>query len=97
LKHTKNKNIRDLYRDITEYKKGYQPRNNLVKYVTGDIHAGSHSIFNNRKNYICQLLNVHDVNGIRQRKMHISDPLDLEASSLEAEVVIDKLKRYVTR
>jgi hypothetical protein len=26
--HSKNKNIRDLYRDINELKKGYQPRTN---------------------------------------------------------------------
>jgi hypothetical protein len=26
-----NKNIRDLYRGINEFKKGYQPRTNLVK------------------------------------------------------------------
>jgi hypothetical protein len=28
---SKNKNIRDLYWDITEFKKGYQPKTNLVK------------------------------------------------------------------
>jgi hypothetical protein len=27
---SKNKNIRDLYRGINEFKKGYQPRTNLV-------------------------------------------------------------------
>jgi hypothetical protein len=29
--NSKNKNIRDLYRGITEFKKGYQPQTNLVK------------------------------------------------------------------
>jgi hypothetical protein len=29
----KNKYIRDLYRGINEFKKGYQPRTNLVKDV----------------------------------------------------------------
>jgi hypothetical protein len=29
--NSKNKNIRDLYRGINEFKRGYQPRNNLVK------------------------------------------------------------------
>jgi hypothetical protein len=29
--NSKNKNIRDLYRGINEFKKGYQPRTNLVK------------------------------------------------------------------
>jgi hypothetical protein len=29
--NSKNKNIRDLYRGMNEFKRGYQPRNNLVK------------------------------------------------------------------
>jgi hypothetical protein len=29
--NSKNKNIRDLYRGINEFKKGYQPRTNLAK------------------------------------------------------------------
>jgi len=32
--NSKNKNIRDLYRGINEYKKGYQPRTNLIKMRT---------------------------------------------------------------
>jgi hypothetical protein len=34
--NSKNKNIRDLYRGINEFKKGYQPRINLVKDKRGD-------------------------------------------------------------
>jgi hypothetical protein len=30
--NSKNKNIRDLYRGINGFKRGYQPKNNLVKY-----------------------------------------------------------------
>jgi hypothetical protein len=29
--NSKNRNIRDLYRGINKFKRGYQPRNNLVK------------------------------------------------------------------
>jgi hypothetical protein len=29
--NSKNKNIRDLYRGINDFKRGYQPRSNLVK------------------------------------------------------------------
>jgi hypothetical protein len=32
---SKNKNIRDLYRGINEFKKGYQPTANLVKDERG--------------------------------------------------------------
>jgi hypothetical protein len=34
--NSKNKNIGDLYRGINEFKRGYQPRNNLVKGENGD-------------------------------------------------------------
>jgi hypothetical protein len=34
---SKNKNIRDLYRGINELKKGYQPRNNMIKEENGDV------------------------------------------------------------
>jgi hypothetical protein len=33
--NSKNKHIRDLYRGINEFKRGYQPRNNLVKDENG--------------------------------------------------------------
>jgi hypothetical protein len=42
--NNKNKNIRDLYRGITEFKKNYQPRNNLVKDENGDLLADTHNI-----------------------------------------------------
>jgi hypothetical protein len=35
--NSKNKNIRHLYRGITEFKKGYQPKTNLVKDERGDL------------------------------------------------------------
>jgi hypothetical protein len=31
LQNSKNKNVRDLYRGINEFKRGYQPQRNLVK------------------------------------------------------------------
>ena len=36
--------IRDLYRGISDFKKGYQPRTNIVKDETGDLVTGSYSI-----------------------------------------------------
>jgi predicted NACHT family NTPase len=46
---SKNKNIRDLYRRINEFK-GYRPRNNLVKDENGDMLADSHILLNRCKN-----------------------------------------------
>jgi hypothetical protein len=44
--NSKNKNIRNLYRGMNGVKRGYQPRNNLVKDENGDMLADSHSILN---------------------------------------------------
>jgi hypothetical protein len=63
--NSKNKNIRDLYRGITKFKKGYQPRTNLVKDERGDLLADPHKIVNKWKNYFCQLLNVQGRGGVR--------------------------------
>jgi hypothetical protein len=40
----KNKSIRNLYRGIYKFKKGYQPRSNLVKDENGDLLADSHRL-----------------------------------------------------
>jgi len=39
---SKVQNIRDLYRGINDFKKGYQPRCNIVKDEKGDLVADSH-------------------------------------------------------
>jgi hypothetical protein len=49
--NSKNKNIRDVYRGINEFKRDYQPRNNLVKAESGDLLADSHDVLNRWKNY----------------------------------------------
>jgi hypothetical protein len=45
-----NKNIRELYRELNEFKKGYQQRNNLMKDENCDLLAGSYSILRRWKN-----------------------------------------------
>ena len=42
--NSKIKNIRDLYRGISDFKKGYQPRTNIIKDETGDLVTDSYSI-----------------------------------------------------
>jgi hypothetical protein len=41
-----NKNIRDLYRKINEFKRGHQSRSNLVKDENCELLADSHNILN---------------------------------------------------
>jgi hypothetical protein len=71
----KNKNIRDLYRGINQFNRGYQLRNNLVKDENGDLLADSHNILNRWKNYFSQLLDVHNVSDVRQIEVHTAEPL----------------------
>jgi hypothetical protein len=42
----RNKNIRERYREINEFKRGHQPRSNLVKDENADMLADSHNILN---------------------------------------------------
>ena len=56
--NSKINNARDLYRGITYFKKGYQPRTIIVKDEKGDLVAGPHSIMARWRNYFSPLLNV---------------------------------------
>jgi hypothetical protein len=79
-------NIRDLYKGITEFKKGYQPRTNMVK--------DPHKIVNRGNKYFCQLLNVQEAGGVRQTEIQKAEPFVPQPSISEVEVAIVKLKRY---
>jgi hypothetical protein len=57
--NNKNKNIRDLYRGIIEFKKGYQRRIKTIKDEKGNLLADPQSVLNRWKNVFNQLLNVH--------------------------------------
>jgi hypothetical protein len=63
-----------------------------VKGKNGDLLADSHNFVNSWKNYYSQLLNVHDVSDVRQREVHMVEPL--VPSRLEDEIAIAKLKKY---
>ena len=90
--NSKIKNIRDLYRGISDFKKGYQPRTNIVKDEKGDLGTDSHSVLARWRNHFSQLLNIHGVNDVRQTELHTSEPLVPELSAFELEFAIEKLK-----
>jgi hypothetical protein len=96
-RNSKNKNIRDLYRGITEFERGFQARSNLMKDEPDNLLAYFHTILNRWKNYFTRLLNVHNVSDVRQIEIHTSELLVPGPSLLEAEIAIAKLKKYVTR
>jgi len=92
--NSKIKNIRDLYRGINDFKKCYQPRTNIVKDDKGDLVADSHSILARWWNYFSQMLNVHEVNDVRQTEIHTEEPLVPERSASEFELAIEKIKNH---
>ena len=80
---SKIRNIRELYRGISDFKNGYRPRTDIVKDEKGDLVADSDSIFARWRNYFSQLLNVHGDNGVRQTEIHTAEPLVLELSGFQ--------------
>jgi hypothetical protein len=81
--NSKIKNIRDLYRNISDFEKGYQPRTNIVKDEKGDLVENSHCILARWRKYFSKLLNVHGVNDDRQTEIHTAEPLVPESSASE--------------
>ena len=71
-----------MYRGINDFKKGYQPRTNVVKDEKGDLVADCYSIVARWRNYFSQLLNVYGLNEVRQTEIHIAEPLVPESSAL---------------
>jgi len=83
-----------LHIGINDFKKGYQPRCNIVKDEKGEQVADSHIIVARWENYFSQLFNVHGVKGVGQTEIHTEEPLLLEPSASEVELSIDKLKSH---
>jgi hypothetical protein len=90
--NNKNKNIRDLYRGINEFKKGYQPRINIIKDENGNPLADPQNVFNRWKNFFNQVLSVHGVHDVRQMEIHTAEPLVPEPNLVKVEIAIGKLK-----
>ena len=79
---------------INYFKKGYQPRCNIVKDEKGDLVADSHSIVDRWRNCFSQLFNVHGVKDVQQAEIHTVQPLVPDPSVSEVELAIDKLKSH---
>jgi hypothetical protein len=48
-----------------------------------------HRIFYSLKNYFCQLLNVYNINDIREAEVHTAEPLAPGPSSFEDKIAIE--------
>ena len=90
--NSKVKNIRDFYRGINDFKKGYQPRTNMVKDEKGDLVTDSHSILARWRNHFSQLFNVHGIKDIRQTEIHPAEPLVPQLRAFEVDMATEKLR-----
>ena len=79
---------------MVDFKKGYQPRTNIIKDEKGELVTDSHSNLARWRNRFSQLLNVHGVRDVRQTEIHTAEPLVPESSAFEFELSIDKLKSH---
>jgi hypothetical protein len=61
-------NVRDLHRSINDFKRGYQPRTNIVKDEKGNFITDPHSILARWRNHFSQLLNVHELMMLGRQK-----------------------------
>ena len=91
--NSKINKVKDLYRGINDFKKGYHPRTTIIKDKKGDLVADPHSIMARWMNYFFQLLNVHEVKDIRQAEIHTVEPLVPEPSVFEVQLPIEKIKK----
>ena len=85
-----------MYRGISDFKNGYQPRTNIVKDETDDLVTGSYSILARWREYFSQLLNVHGVQDVRQKATHTAETLVPEPSVFEFDLVIEKIKSHTS-
>jgi hypothetical protein len=92
--NNRDKNIRHLYRGINEFKKGYQPRINIIKDQNGNLLADPSNVLNKWKNFFNQVLNVRGFHNVRQMDIQTAEPLVPEPNLVEVEIAIGKLKSY---
>ena len=83
-----------MYRDVSDFKKGYQPRTNILKDEKGDLVTDAHSILARWRNHFSQILNVHGFSDVKPTEIHTADPLVPEPSAFEVEFAIEKLKSH---
>ena len=62
----KIKNSRDLQKDINDFKKGYQPKINIVRDERDDLVTDSYSFLARWRKYFSHLLKVHGVDDVRK-------------------------------
>ena len=83
-----------MYRGISDFKKGCQPRIYIIEDKKGDWVTDSHSILATWRYHFPQLWKIHGVNYVRQTKIHTTESIVPEQSALYFEITVGKMKRH---
>ena len=83
-----------MYRGISDFKKGYQPRTNIENDETGDLVTGCYSILARWRGLFLPAIECTWVHDVRQTETHTAEPLVLQPSAFEVDLAIEKLKSH---
>ena len=64
-----NKNIREMYKGINEFKNGYQPRTYVIEKDDCTIVADTSSILSRQKQFYSNLLNVNQCTNLEESEI----------------------------
>ena len=81
--NSKSKNIREMYKAINEFKKGYQPRAYVIKKQDGTIVAGTTSILSRWEQLFSNLLNDNQSTSHGGSEVFTAEPDIPEPSLIE--------------
>ena len=90
----KNKYIRDLYRSISDVKKGYQPRTNIVKDEKGDLVTDGTVFWLGGGKFSLSYWTYIGFSDVRQTEIHTAEPQLSEPSAFEFEMAIAGLNKH---
>ena len=92
--NSKNKNIREMYKGINEFMKGYQPHTYVIKTDDGTIVADTASISSRWEQFFGNLLNVNQSSSPEGSEIYTVEPDIPEPSLVEVELVTENLKKH---
>ena len=90
------KNNQRLVQGISDFKKGYQPRTNIVQGEKGDLVIVLHSVSALWRKFFSQLFVEHWFSDVRETEIHTAEPLVLDLRALEFHMLIENLKAQIS-
>ena len=94
MKLNESKKFRNWYRDISDFKKGYQSRTNIVQDEKRDLVTVSHSVSPRWMKFFSQLFVERGFSEVRQTEIHTAEPIVRDPRVFEFHMLIEKLKAH---